>query len=438
MTTQATKKRKLNIARRALANPAQAPNAWVPRYAHACHHGAWKLQLRAKVGAKPGLCLQYKCGSRHHRGPCQDKWRRRLFARLQDKRSVFQSCDPSHAMFWTLTLPADWHRDPTVARRLAANLALGAMFAKFRKALNKRLDAPLQYFWIREDHKSGVPHLHLLVVHEAVAARLRKRDEALLPLLVSSRRGVHASAAATDAARKDDRALAPQWLLAIATRAGFGVRFDAQLARNRATIAHYAAKVCAQIDEGSTLAGEVTKASQAPERLPRGARSYGASRGFLAPRMDSSGAWVGWLQNGTQPDRKHRERREALAAKGTAKSDQERAEAVLLDEAGAGQTLARRRYDAAQVALWIRQRSGLAGDPRTPQEARTRMAREAFFASAPPVSGPVYDPARMLARFASDSEAVAWVAAECLPGEPGAPVRKYALRVKLPAVPDTL
>ena len=275
------------LQRRTLENPPQEPLPHHPRYVHACHGDAWKLQLRRRDGRGPGAIVPYRCRSRHHRGPCQDRWRRVLYARLMAPSSEFQSCPERAAMFWTLTLPPDWHHGANDSSKLAANKAIGGMLRSFRDALNKRLDRmdlpPIRLFWIREVHKSGVPHLHALVVHDRLAEVLRVRDAELAELVEVS---------------ANDSTLAPRWLRDMAEAAGFGERFDAQLARSREALAGYASKVCAKMGEteGAALAGEVTKGSQVPEHLPGHCRSFGYSRGFIPPK-NRDPAWTGWVED---------------------------------------------------------------------------------------------------------------------------------------------
>lgn len=274
------------IKQRARENPPVQPEAWHPSYVHACHEGLWSLQLRSKTNGTPGHTVPYKCGSRHHKGPCQDRWRRILYARLNSPKSEFKTCRASDAMFWTLTLPPDWHRDANDDSKLAANKMLGAYLKKFVDALNKRQKragrAPLRLFWIREVHKSGVPHLHALVVHRELANELRERDAEL--------------ASQTQLAA-NETTTAPAYLRDMAEAAGFGIMFDAQIARSREALAGYAAKVLALAgQDDDALAGEVTKATQAPEMLPRHCRSYGYSRGFI-PARDKDPDWTGWIEN---------------------------------------------------------------------------------------------------------------------------------------------
>ena len=292
-----TKAAKKTLDERRADNPPCEPAAHHPGYVHACHEKKWTFRVRHTRGEKAGANVPYTCGSRHHAGPCRDQWCRRLFGRITDPASVFKSASPDAVMFWTFTLPPKWHSRfpgievgetrcgqniPSVGTavpfdtRLDANRILGKQLRSYMQGLNKKLkrrgQESVRYFWIREDHKSGVPHLHLLVVHAELAAEVRERDA--LQILVP----------------EEDKSLAPATWIARAVKCGFGVRFDAQLAHDREGLAGYVTKVMAR------LSGEVTKQGQVAERLPASCRSYGYSRGFIPPPAKRD-EWTGWIDD---------------------------------------------------------------------------------------------------------------------------------------------
>lgn len=276
------RRKSAKLLAREKANPPVEPPATAPKYVHACHAGEWHLNLRYKDG-RPGARIPYRCNSRHHEGPCRDTWRRRLFARL--KAGALGTANPADVLFATLTLPASDHaevkaalRSGEISRVEAAvkeqNRTLGAKLKSWVDALSKRARREggerLRYFWFREAHRSGVPHLHLLIVSPWVAARVRARDAELAELDVEL--------------DEDDRGLAPVEYRELAMQCGFGERLDMQVAESPKALMSYAAKVI----------GEVSKGSQTPEILPQHCRSYGASKGFLAPR-ETDERCVGWV-----------------------------------------------------------------------------------------------------------------------------------------------
>lgn len=283
------------MRRRAEENPPVEPSPWHPKYVHACHQGLWILHLRHKPGIHDPIDVQYQCNSRHHVGPCRDTWRRHLYARMTDEASVLMTCALEDAMFWTLTLD----ERVRAGGREAANKLLGRLWHALHVEINAMCRRwrwpPIEYFWIREAHRDGFPHLHLVVVHREFAEHLRKRDAELEP---------HSEV------KGSDRTLAPRLWCGWAEDAGFGCRFDAQLIRSRQSLAGYASKVCAEIDDdkivapiseaaandASTIVGELNKGTQVPEILPRHCRSYGYSKRFI-PAREKNPEWTGWITN---------------------------------------------------------------------------------------------------------------------------------------------
>lgn len=275
----------LTREQRAKANPPQLPHPRDPAYVHACHHGEWLMHFRYKTGPKVGASAPYTCGSRRHLGPCRDRWSRILFARLADPACQFTTAHKTGAaMLWTLTLPGAMHANTSEHSLLALNEALGDRLRRLFNRLNKQAKRDgrpvLAYFWVREAHRSGVPHVHLLVVDKHEADQLRDRDQ-----LHEARPDVAANGAAK---------LATGSLLAAALASGFGERFEAELVKDREAVVGYMTKVVGSMGdeerakraryEDRALAGEVTKGTQVPELLPVHCRSYGSSRGFIPPR----------------------------------------------------------------------------------------------------------------------------------------------------------
>lgn len=279
----AARKRSASLVAREAKNPPVPPPESAPRYVHACHAGEWHLHLRFKDGRK-GVRIPYKCNSRHHEGPCRDTWRRRLFARLRD--GALAEADPREVMFVTLTLPASDHREVKAAVASGdrswveaavkeQNHALGGKLRAFTRALSARAERAgeerLAYFWFREAHRSGVPHVHMIAVSPWLAERVRERDADLAEL-------------GEVELAEDDHGLAPVELRELAVASGFGERLDMQIAESKEALAGYATKVI----------GEVSKGSQTPEILPQHCRTYGQSKGFLAkPEQDEE--CVGWV-----------------------------------------------------------------------------------------------------------------------------------------------
>jgi hypothetical protein len=109
-----------------------------------------------------------------------------------------------------------------------------------------------------EQHKSGWPHLNVMLVGT--------------PELLESIDSGDAYA---------------RWLIGPAVRAGWGWRLTIERARDADAVAGYLVKL-------ARTAGELTKSSQLPLDAPRGTRRVRSSRGFLGPLREKS-VWTGAL-----------------------------------------------------------------------------------------------------------------------------------------------
>lgn len=254
-----------------------------PRYVDACEHDRWRVVLAPASGGA-AIVLPYRCKSRRHEGPCATRWRRELFCRLRD--GALAHADSRAVVFATWTLPAEHHRPHTelprelwsdddwrteAARHEAATRQLTALVSEHFRELNqrrRRAGLPrLDYVWVAEAHRSGVPHAHAVVVAPELAAELRnERVQTDVP----------SCGAAYQAGQPCE-----SWLAA--APAGVG-RMDLSCARSAGAVTSYLSK----------LAGEVSK-GQGSLTLGRHQRTYAASRGMLAPRRTSDGRWVGAL-----------------------------------------------------------------------------------------------------------------------------------------------
>jgi len=269
-------------------NPPVEPDENAPSYVHACHNNRWTINLVCK---KTGRLVQarYRCKSRRHRGWCSDKWASILFARMVSPKSGLSQADPANLCFLTFTLPGHLHKK---ASREQNNKMLGKMWKRWVDAINQRLRrrgiTKMGYFWVREDHKDGTPHLHAIVACSAIADVLRKRDDendrlhgVLDPKTFKSKERYEAV--------KSWRSRAPDTLMDLAKSIGWGERFDAQIAVSPEAVSSYLLK---QIQR---LAGETAKQGQTPDELPPNCRSYGQSKGFLAPIAPSE--YTGFIED---------------------------------------------------------------------------------------------------------------------------------------------
>lgn len=242
---------------------------------NACEHGHFSIALRPPPGEGPGFRLPFKCKSRNHPGACQMAWRALLFARLRSPESWLMRTDPRELVFLTVTLPGRDHseRDPDELHR-----EIGSRWNVLRGWLARRAkfrgdEQAMGYVWVRESHRSGVPHLHLVVRSRALADEVREAHHELMSM----------------GADGDALTIAPRAWRDAGQRAGFGTRMDASVVRSVDAISGYVTKVV----------GELTKASQLAA-TPTKVRCYGSSRGFIPRRYKREG-WTGWLEATSNP-----------------------------------------------------------------------------------------------------------------------------------------
>jgi len=143
-----------------------------------------------------------------------------------------------------------------------------------------------------EAHRSGWPHLNLLIYAPALAAELRREhsealeDPEVADAVALSRefwrdkRAVPASV--RDKARRASLVSGP--LRDLLTEVGWGPQSTAEAARSADAVSGYVCKV-AGLHEAS--AGELAKVTQVPLAAPQRFRRIRAGKGFLPPRRRS-------------------------------------------------------------------------------------------------------------------------------------------------------
>lgn len=215
--------------------------------------------------------VPFRCGSRRHAGACATRWRRTLFCRLRD--GAMATADPADVLFSTWTMPTPWHRPHTELPRghwtredwqreakrhetstRECSRLVAEHFRQLNQCLTRRGYPRLRYAWVVEAHRSGVTHAHAIVVSTALAS------------MHAAERGERAT----------EKSCEPCELWAATAPAGFG-RCDLSIARDAGKLASYVAKLC----------GEVAKTGGGQLVHGRHQRTYGASRGMLAPRRKS-------------------------------------------------------------------------------------------------------------------------------------------------------
>lgn len=230
-----------------------------PKWMKACAAKAWHLHLKHKEsGKEERVC--WRCRSWRHQGECARHVARRDFARISE---AFDRERPSSLVYLVLTL--DQAKDQAHGMTpITAYRSLVRRWQSLRQWLQRRFGR-VGYVATVEQHRTGWPHLNVVVSCESFAAAIRTED------------------------RKNG--IAPGWLKGAAVRAGFGYRAWAEAPRNAEELAGYLVKLAHR----ESLMGEVAKLSQLPLASPPGTRRLRSSRAFLPPLTSSTGEWTGEL-----------------------------------------------------------------------------------------------------------------------------------------------
>lgn len=194
-----------------------------------------------------------------------------MFARL---RQAFEPLGKRGVSFWVLTLHPDFHRRGAKFESLRdVYRTLGKKVELLRRRISYELErrgmAPLGSEWAStvEAHRSGVPHVNLVIHHAGLAELLR-----------------------ADHATRTERTAVARTLLRgefrrHALACGFGVRCSAEAARDGSdALEGYLTKTAGNDDETH---GEVAKLCQVPRLAPRGFRRLRSGKGFLPKRKRS-------------------------------------------------------------------------------------------------------------------------------------------------------
>lgn len=259
----------------------------VPKWMKACEAKSWHLHLKHKTtGQEQRVC--WKCRSWRHQGDCARQVARKDFARIAE---AFGREKPGALVYLVLTLDQD--RDASRGMTaISAYRSLVRRWQSLRQWLQRQFGR-VAYVATVEQHRTGWPHLNVVVACEDFAAAIREEG------------------------RKNG--IAPGWLKGAAVRAGFGYRAWAEAPRDRTELAGYLVKLAHR----ESLMGEVAKLSQLPLASPPGTRRLRSSRAFLPPSTSSSGEWTGELMRFSLELAQNLEvERERLSAEAWAKTEE--------------------------------------------------------------------------------------------------------------------
>lgn len=278
-----------NKSRRARPDVTSARDFAVqPEYVRCCAHApaprpkTYSFWYWRKNSPGTRFRTQYRCNSWRCAG-CAPHQASVVFARV---REAFSSFSPRDCVFAVLTL------DPREHRRGVSDL--GGVYRDFGRRmqrLRQRWQAQAErdgldwcgsrWVAIIEAHRSGIPHLNIVLHAPALAAHLREQ---------------YAAARLIGRSHREATLLAGEWRRH-AIECGFGWSSTLESVcqgdetRSLDAIAGYIAKAAKRADQ---VHGEIAKLSQLPTMAPRNFRRVRSGKGFLPPvRKDP--AWTGTI-----------------------------------------------------------------------------------------------------------------------------------------------
>jgi len=272
-----------------------APEAVMPKHVLACRHSSyaamkWFIWTWRKDNPAEKSRVAYSCNS--WRCPvCARHEAAVTFARIKE---ACEPLDPKGWVFFVLTLDQKGYfsgkkwDDVTSAYK-----ALGTMSEHFRKRLKRRYpEIGSKWVAVVEAHRSGWPHLNMMVHSPNLAAQLRAdreerlRDPQLAEDVDAARAAWREGNWLPDTIRQRARRvmLMDGELLDQAMEVGWGRQSTAEAARDVDAVAGYITKLVANHDAS---VGEVAKVTQAPTCAPERFRRLRAGLRFLPPRRSN-------------------------------------------------------------------------------------------------------------------------------------------------------
>lgn len=287
----------------------------VPKHVRHCYEtGArdwwiyvWKKENPAVKTRIPYQCQSWRCPT------CQRHESHVLFARIKE---AFAGLDPRGFCFLVMTLDREgYYSGKPWADAATAFAQLSTMSRNFLKRLwrwvaveygeetwrttptGKRRRAWVYHDqhpehrarytsrWVStvEAHRSGWPHLNVIIHCPELADRLRAQEAQL----------------ADEGQHRLDRRLLQGELAGHAQDVGWGVMCTAEAARDAERAAGYAVKVAGKAE---ATAGEIAKLTQLPHEAPWRFRRLRSGRGFLPPRRKNPEVTGTLVRRILQPD----------------------------------------------------------------------------------------------------------------------------------------
>jgi len=233
--------------------------------------GAWGLYLWERGVAQQLIRVRYRCGSWRHDGACARFDASVAFARINEAMSNGQYTKDGW-VFFVLTLDRNgfyggepW-TDVQHAFKSLSQMSRNFM-ARLRRISKRNGWRNPASDWVAavEQHRSGWPHMNLIVYAPELAAELERDRLALLSLGETDRESV----------------LVRGELLDALTETRWGTESTAEKAKSPEALAGYIVKLAGEFAAAS---GELAKLTQAPKNAEGKFRRLRAGKGFLPPR----------------------------------------------------------------------------------------------------------------------------------------------------------
>lgn len=283
------------------------PARVIPRHVSACQHSpehaerwfvwTWKREAPSTQTRVPYSCNSWRCDvCRRHEAAV-------TFARIKEATAPLPA---DGWCFLVLTIDREGYYsgtpwgDVNEAYRALGSMTravltrIGATWGPDTRLEGKkrlRTVRKLGNRWVAvvEAHRSGWPHVNLLVWCPALAAELRAdheerlNDPALADAVALARDGWRKNEPITAALRETARraTVVGGSVRGLVEACGWGRQSTAEAARSAESVAGYVVKLAGQHD---AAAGELAKITQAPLNAPERFRRLRSGKGFLPPR----------------------------------------------------------------------------------------------------------------------------------------------------------
>jgi len=245
----------------------------IPRHVRACVHSSYKTEqwyLWTWDRSRPLVQTRvpYRCNSWRCEGACARHEAAVTFARIRQATHRGE-LEPTGWVYAVLTIDREGYysgrRWPSIEHAYAE---LSRMSRNLLSRLRRRYDDVGGWVAVVEAHRSGWPHLNLMLYCPTLATELREQEEA------------RKQAGATDR----EAILLSGRLLEDAESVGWGRQSTAESGRDIDAINGYIVKLAGHHDRAI---GEISKLCQAPTNAPPRFRRLRSAKGFLPPRHHS-------------------------------------------------------------------------------------------------------------------------------------------------------